>query len=412
MEQSMSNPSGVVVEKQGQLRSVPVSVIDFREGKAEYRNQQLHMEGGSIVATEAADSQPDLFVTAGMINCHVHWLMDAQPGPLEKWVTDVASNPDEKIESAIAHAEAMLKMGITFACDKGPAGCCAAPVYRGIRQAMANGVAMTHSIFSTFTFMTPGGFGGPYGRSVQTTKELEVAVLELEATRAGVIKLIPEGPYQDESPHYRFLFPEELFRTAREVARSKGLVFAVHSKGEATLKQCIALGADCVEHGVEATPELLLQLQEKGVYLGPTLDGLLCRLEYARRIGQQLESTTYDWERACEMVSKAATLNQGRPFTHMLFASDAGSYATHHASLRELYLMRKNGWQPAAALEAATVNGARCLKQTDRGRVEKGRRADLVFWSRDPLELPLEEWAHLENHIAAVVLNGKLAFHR
>jgi imidazolonepropionase-like amidohydrolase len=408
----MSKPSCVLVEQQGRTVTVPVSVIGFREGKAEYRSHHLHLERGTIVETAETDSRPELFVTAGLINCHVHWLMDAQPGPLEKWIVDVASKPDEKIESAIAHAEAMLRMGITFACDKGPAGCCAAPVYRGIRQAMADGVAMTHSIFSTFTFMTPGGFGGPYGRSLQTAKELEVAVLELEATRAGVMKMIPEGPYQDELPHYRFLYPKELFRAARQAARSKGLVFAVHSKGEETLKQCIELGADCVEHGVEATPELLLQLQEKGVYLGPTLDGLLCRLEHARSIGQQLESTTYDWQRACEMVSKAASLNQGRPFTHMLFASDAGSYATHHASLRELYLMRKHGWHPAAVLEAATVNGARCLKQGDRGRVEKGRRADLVFWSMDPLELPLEEWQHLENHVAAVVLDGKLAFCR
>jgi hypothetical protein len=37
-------------------------------------------------------------------------------------------------------------------------------------------------------------------------------------------------------------------------------------------------------------------------------------------------------------------------------------------------------------------------------------RADLVFWSRNPLELPLEEWQHLESHIAAVVVNGKLGY--
>jgi imidazolonepropionase-like amidohydrolase len=106
----------------------------------------------------------------------------------------------------------------------------------------------------------------------------------------------------------------------------------------------------------------------------------------------------------------STTLNNGRPFTHMLFASDAGSYSTPHASLRELYLLRKMGHNTASVFEMATVNGARCLKQKDKGVIQKGKRADLVFWKTNPLELTLDEWQNLDTYIAGVALNGNLAF--
>jgi imidazolonepropionase-like amidohydrolase len=406
----MGTSSALIYEAKGTTTTVPCRVIGLHDHRAEYRDQELILDGGTITQVRAADTRPELYVTAGFINCHVHLLMDAGPGPLTKWVTEVAAQPDQKAEQAIESARAMLKKGVTFACDKGPAGTCAAPVYRVIRQAMDDGVAMTNTIFSTWTFISEGGFGAPYGRTVHSQAELDYAVLEMEATGAGVIKMIPESPFQDGSAHYRFAFPGDLFRAARHAARERGWVFAVHAKGTETLDWCATVAADCVEHGVEAGAEQLQVFQDRGIYLGPTLDGLLCRLDYARdrQADKMLVATSYDWDQVCRMVTTAATLNQGQPFTHMLFSSDAGSFATPYDSLRELYLMRQLGWSPAAIFEAATINGARCLKQPNRGAVEPGMRADLIFWSSDPLELPLDEWQHLENHIAAVALNGRI----
>jgi imidazolonepropionase-like amidohydrolase len=406
----MGTSSELIYQEKGSGTTVPCRVIDLHDHRAEYRDQQLVLDGGSITGVRATDSRPELYVTAGFVNCHVHLLMDAGPGPLTRWVTEVAARPDQKAEQAIESARAMLKKGVTFACDKGPAGTCAAPVYRLIQQAMDDGVAMTNAIFSTWTFMSEGGFGAPYGRTVHSREELDYAVLEMVATGAGVIKMIPESPYQDGSAHYRFAFPDDLFRAARHAAREHGWVFAVHAKGTETLEWCATVEADCVEHGVEAGAEQLRAFQDRKVYLGPTLDGLLCRLDFARdrQIDKMLVATSYDWDQACRMVTTAATLNQGQPFTNMLFSSDAGSFATPYDSLRELYLMRKLGWSPAAIFEAATSNGARCLKQANRGAVRQGKRADLIFWSSDPLELPLDEWQHLENHIAAVALNGRI----
>jgi imidazolonepropionase-like amidohydrolase len=404
----MSNHSDILYQKNGKTHSVPVTLIEFHNGEAAYRDQQLIIENGSITETQSAAGSADFFVTSGFINCHMHWLMNGDSGPFEAMLEEIAGNPDRAREKAIDHARSTLKLGITFGGDKGPPGLCGAPVYRGMMEAIAGGVPMTGTIFSTWTFMAAGSFGEPYARMIHSLKEMQVALLELGASGAGVGKFIPESPFIQDKEGYDFVFPGEWFQYARSVAREKNWVFAVHAKGTETLEQCIRVGADCVEHGVQASADQLKAFQEKNIYLGPTLDGLLCRLEHAQKTRQKLPETTYEWEAVCRMVRTAAALNDGRPFTHMLFSSDAGSYTTPHASLRELYLLRKTGWDPAPVFEAATVNGARCLKRNNRGAVKKGMKADLIFWSQNPLELPLEQWQHLENHIAAVVLNGRV----
>ena len=110
------------------------------------------------------------------------------------------------------------------------------------------------------------------------------------------------------------------------------------------------------------------------------------------------------------MVRNAVTLNDdGSPFANILFASDAGSFNTPHASLRELYFMRKFGLSPAHVFEAATLNGARLLRMQDKvGSIGEGRAADIIFWSQNPLELSLDDWSHLEDFIAAVMSDGRV----
>jgi len=154
-----------------------------------------------------------------------------------------------------------------------------------------------------------------------------------------------------------------------------------------SLNHCITEEVDCIEHGIQASPQQLKKFQEKNIFIGPTLEGLLCRLERAKTKNQQVETASYEWEQVCRMVQTASTLNDGKPFTHMLFSSDAGSYTTPHASLRELFLMRQMGYDPAAIFQAATSNGAQCLKQPLRGQIEKQKRADFILWSANPLHL-------------------------
>jgi imidazolonepropionase-like amidohydrolase len=404
----MTERSAILKESGGYSITGPVGVIILREGEVEYRTVRIEIQDGLIRELKPAGEEPEYYVTAGFINCHAHYVMDAGAGPFDKMIADAAGDPDNKIARAIQYGREMVKLGITYTCDKGPPGMCGAPIYRGIKEAVDAGESMANLKYSTWAMMADGGFGAPYGRVIHNLKEMEVALLESEKTGAEALKFIPESAYKAGTPHYRFMFPEDAFRWARQAAKEKNMVFAVHAKGVETIEMCIRESVDGIEHGIEAKPEHLRAFQENDIYLGPTMDGLLCRLEHAKETGRNAEAVEYDWETVCSMVKTASTLNNGRPFSNFLFASDAGSYATPHASLRELYQLRKNGFPPAAILEAATVNGAKCLKLWDRGTIETGKRADLIFWSTNPVEQSLEEWKHLEKHIAAVALNGKI----
>jgi imidazolonepropionase-like amidohydrolase len=72
--------------------------------------------------------------------------------------------------------------------------------------------------------------------------------------------------------------------------------------------------------------------------------------------------------------------------------------------LQELELLVESGLTPAAALQAATVNNARALRQDkDLGSIEAGKLADIVLLDADPL-------ADIRNvrRIAYVIRNGKM----
>ena len=405
----MANSERFIMNANGRTVTIPAYTIDIENGAAEYIKEQLVLENDFIREKVPYEGTPDLYVTPGFINCHMHWVMNGDATPFIDMLEEIVRNPAKKVEAAIAHARDTLKLGVTFGWDKGPPGSCALPVYAGMREAEKRGAAMTRFIYSPWAVMFAGGFGCPFGRVLGSESEMDIIFMEIIASGATTAKFIPETPLILKDRSYRFLMSEEFFLNTRNKAKEKKLLFAVHAKGIDSLDRCIAGEVDCIEHGIQAEDRQLAAFQEKGIYLGPTLYGLECRLELARKSKANTDVAGYEWETVCDMVQRASQLNQGKPFTHMLFSSDAGSFTTPHASIRELYLMRKYGYDAVSVFEAATVNGARCTRQERMGRVRKDHMANLVYWTKNPLELSLEEWEHLEDYIAAVVLEGTVA---
>jgi imidazolonepropionase-like amidohydrolase len=69
----------------------------------------------------------------------------------------------------------------------------------------------------------------------------------------------------------------------------------------------------------------------------------------------------------------------------------------------ELALLVEAGLPPLAALQAATLNPAKLLKQNELGSIEKSKRADLVLLEANPLE-------NIRNtqRIRAVIAGGRV----
>jgi len=164
-----------------------------------------------------------------------------------------------------------------------------------------------------------------------------------------------------------------------------------------------------MHHGIGASSEQLDRMQQAGVFLCPTLEGLWCRLQVPDATGDELREARSEWEGVTELFKRVIRLNSGRPFSNLLFGSDAGSYNTPHASLDELRWMIELGLSPVDAFTAATTNGARFLKMEDRlAALKPGFVADMIFWKTDPLALSVNDWRRAKEFIAGVMMDGNI----
>jgi hypothetical protein len=224
-------------------------------------------------------------------------------------------------------------------------------------------------------------------------------------------------------------------RTAIEEGHRRGLVVTGHLSAYAA-QDAVADGIDCLEHiwsvfdfsippevqgqpGHRATLDLgnprcralVALLARKGVLVDPTLTVfrnmlLLSDLEevhrhpdvgrvpgrlrdswHRYRQGQGLARASRDLRRREFQKYKELTGILHRAGVTLLAGTDSPEpycppgFALH----QELELLVESGLAPAAALQAATINNARSLKQEDNlGSIAAGKLADLVILSADP----------------------------
>ena len=87
----------------------------------------------------------------------------------------------------------------------------------------------------------------------------------------------------------------------------------------------------------------------------------------------------------------------------MVFGSDAGVYP-HGDNLKQLSRMVTFGMTPMQALQAATIQPARLLKQQDKlGSLQPGKLADVIAVKGNPLE----DMTLMEN-VDLVIKNGQI----
>lgn len=401
-------PSEFIIKDGTGTQTVPVDAIAFLKDNVEWNRVSFRIQDGKILSCEYRNDPAKFFVTPGFVNCHMHWLMLGEP-TLERELELMRNRPDEMIDSIVENARATVRNGITACCDKGPPGLETHRIYQGLKTAKSHGLPVPKTLVSTWTTSVDGAFASALTRRVYSQNELEQLIRELQETGAGIMKIIPESGLHLAQFTYDWVFPENYFSVAREMTARLGLILAIHAKSTESIGMGLKYSVDCIEHATEASVTQLKEMQCKGIYLSPTLESLWCRLNYAMSSGTGIATAAFEWGNATQMFRNAAVLNDGKPFTHFLFGSDAGSACTPHASLRELYLMRKLGLPAEYCLQAAIVNGARFMRlHRSIGQLTPGYCADMIFWRRNPLELDVADWEHLDHHIAAVMLDGNL----
>ena len=318
------------------------------------------------------------FVVPGMIDTHVHLMMDGRAN---------AESVQGDSEATLAYRAAnnlrnALQAGVTTTRDLGAP----ASVAIDARDAVAAGTIDGPRVQACGQNVTmTGGHGHWFGREADGRDEVRKAVREQLKKGADAIKCMATGGVlttgaKTGAPE---LGPDEL-EALVDAASAKGAPTAAHCHGTQGIKNAVRAGIDSVEHGTFMDEEAAQMMVDEGTYWVPTisaLEGIVGNRdagipeEAMAKADDATERMAVAWEHALEHgVDIAMGTDAGTPFNF------------HEDAAQELAYMVEYGLSPEGALEAATVNAADLLGLADTGLVEKGYRADLLVLPENPRE--------------------------
>jgi hypothetical protein len=257
--------------------------------------------------------------------------------------------------------------------------------------------------------------------AVPSPAEIAAALPEAVRNRVRIshVKLKADGaltthtawlgaPYED-APHAGGPVhdPAALAERIRRAAAA-GWATATHAIGDAAVAAVLDACATApappgmahrIEHAMLLDEDLVARIAASGVtavvqpeflaWAGPT---------YRARLGEA---------RAARLLPFAALLQAGIP---MPFSSDRPVVPGAPLDGVRAALRHDPALSVAEALHAWTAAGAAVLGDDEAGRLEVGRRSDLVILSRDPTAVPLAAWARGEDGVGVVatIVGGRL----
>ena len=171
---------------------------------------------------------------------------------------------------------------------------------------------------------------------------------------------------------------EELDAIVRE-ANKLGLKVVAHAHGTDGINAAVRAGVASIDHGSVLSDESVRLMKEHGTYLVPQM--------YLNDIPlppgtppATVAKSEYLVPLANESLKKAY-----RAGVKMAFGTDSGVYR-HGDNGREFAALMARGLPAAHVLQMATIHAADLLGVDDRGRIEVGKRADLIAVPGNPLE--------------------------
>jgi imidazolonepropionase-like amidohydrolase len=278
---------------------------------------------------------------------------------------------------AAASAEDCLLAGFTTMRDAGSHGNGNADV--AVRDAIDRG----EIVGPRLSIATSGiRFGANDARGPELARAMVRAQLKDGATH---IKIYPSGGYSftpdGELKVAATLTLEELQAIVDEAHKNRLRVMA-HTFGGQGLTDAISAGVDTIEHGQGLTQELANLMARKGLYYDPTIVRYtLASIETSDR---EKTGGKYSIVPLFEKNVRMAIATRG---LKVVFGTGVdGAMYPYGSQGREFEALVKYGMTPTRALQSATSLGAENIGWEDRvGAIEKGKFADLVAVSGDPL---------------------------
>jgi imidazolonepropionase-like amidohydrolase len=322
----------------------------------------------------------------GFIDCHVHFVVDSTRDLIGRALT---TRPSLAVFERAERMRRTLAAGVTTARDLGG-------IDAGYREAAQRGlisgprlrVAIRmlshtggHADFTLASGVNVTDLVVPVGEVIDDARDARRATRRLISQGADVIKVCATGGITSPSDHPEDegLTADEIAAVVDEAARHGGRPVAAHAQGAAGIRSAIRGGAASIEHGYLIDDEGIDLMLEHGTFLVPTLSALHAPLPP--------DATPASRASKADVVARAhdrlaAAAESG---VRIAMGTDA-SIGPHGDNLRELAYLVQMGLTPMQALLAGTASAAALLGMTDDvGTVEKGKLADLVACTVDPL---------------------------
>jgi len=175
-------------------------------------------------------------------------------------------------------------------------------------------------------------------------------------------------------------FTKEEVQAIVDEAHRHGKKAACHAFGGEGLRNCVDAGVDTIEHAIELDEATADLIKKKGIYLELTAYHYSLS-DYTTRDAKSTGGK-YSLEALREKSGRLA-ISRGLKIS---FGSGVGPFP-HGTQAAEFTYLVNYGMTPSQAIQSATTVAAEMMGWQDRiGSIEKGKFADIIAVSGDPLQ--------------------------
>jgi len=371
-------------------------------GKAPIKNAVIVVRGDVIESVSSGPLSPELLrgatvvdlsqstVLPGLIDCHDHIM--GTPG--DGGDTQMLQESDaDQVLHGVKHARITLDAGFTTIRNVGSGSFGDISLKRAIARGdivgpriygagPGIGIAGGHADINGFRADLP--LRG-YAQIVDGVDDVLKAIRRQVKFGADLIKITASGGVLSagDSVHHEQYSEEEL-RAAVEEATRLGRRVAAHAHAAKAIVTASRAGVASIEHGSFVDDEGIKMMKEKGTYMVPTL----YTLDFIINEGKQNGVPQYAIDKAIE-VSKVQRGNLKKAYqagVKFAYGTDAAVFPHGRNAKDFAILVDQLGVPPMEAIQMATKAAADLIGISDQaGTIEKGKWADLIAVSGDPL---------------------------
>lgn len=210
-------------------------------------------------------------------------------------------------------------------------------------------------------------------------EQLPDAAVEQAGRGDGWVKVVADWIDRDTgdlSP----LWPQDVLTRTVAAAHEAGARVTVHTFDELAVREAVAAGVDCVEHGTGLDPETIDAMAAADIALVPTL----INVDTFPSIADRAERfpAYADHMRRLHATSREVVRSAVEAGVNVYAGTDAGGSLAHGRVADEVLELAGSGLKAEDALAAASWQARRWLRQP--ATLQDGDPADLVVYACDP----------------------------